>query len=97
MTVVGRVTPPRREFVGDQGSLLVLIILRRWPGGGGSGPARGQHADEVAVPHRAFGQFLVLTPSWAEQVAQDHGFQFGPELMRGPGRRIHASLQSGLD
>jgi hypothetical protein len=37
--VVGRVAAPLREFVGDQGGVLVLVVLRRGPGGSGSGPA----------------------------------------------------------
>jgi hypothetical protein len=77
--VVGRVAPPFREFVRDERRVEVLIVgCRR--GISAAGPARGEHADEVALAHRPFGQFLVLAGGGAEEVAEDHCFEFGAKL-----------------
>lgn len=81
-SVVHRVTAPFGQFVGDERRLFVLFLI--WRAGGVSplfpGPTRCQHADDVAIPHGALGQFLALTPGWAEQVADDHCFEFGSNL-----------------
>ena len=83
LAVVRRVAAPFGEFVGDQRNLFVLLFIHGRLGSGTGGSAWGQHADEVAIPHRAFGQFFALATSRAEQIAQHHRFEFGPKLVLG--------------
>ena len=78
--VVGGVGPALGKFVGQQRRLLVFLfdfgLGRRWLGL----RTGSQHADEVAVPHVALGQFLVGATGRAEQIADDHLFEHGPKL-----------------
>ena len=58
----------------------------------------GQHANEVMISHRAFGEFFAFPASRSRQIAQHHRFEFGPKLVLGGDcRRLgHVSLQSGF-
>ena len=60
LAVVCRVAAPFGEFVGNERDLLVFHFIDRRLRGGTSGSARSQHSHEVAIPYRAFGQFLTL-------------------------------------
>jgi hypothetical protein len=53
-------------------------------GGGIRGTAQGQHADQVAVPHRAFRLRSSLSPPARDQQIPQHiRFEFGPKLVLG--------------
>ena len=58
----------------------------------------GQHADEVMISHRAFGEFFAFPASRSRQIAQHHRFEFDTKLVLGRNcRRLgHVSLQSGF-
>ena len=83
LPVVRRVTAPFGEFVGNERNLLVLFFIDGRLGSGTSGTAGSQHAHEVAIPHRAFGQFFALAASRSEQITKYHRFEFGPKLVLG--------------
>ena len=60
---------------------------------------RGQHANEVMISHRAFGEFFAFPASRSRQIAQHHRFEFDTMLVLGRRncRRLgHVSLQSGF-
>ena len=46
-------------------------------------PLRGQHPDQIAVPHALLDDFLGRPPNRPQEVVQDHLLKFLPNLHRG--------------
>jgi hypothetical protein len=85
-SVVGRVATASGQFVGNERRFVILISVivsgfARSRSGSAGGATGSQDADEVAIPDRAFGEFLGLAGSGAKQVADYHRFEVSSELV----------------